>query len=232
MIIFESNRKWQDERIALISAHENGLGVQLTYSQLYEEVRKCSNALRSLGVKTGDTVAGYISNIPEAVVSMLAVASIGAIWTSCSPELGPTAVLDRFQQVNPKVLFSIQSTLYNGKEHDHFTKLKEVVSGLTSLVKVVIVGNQNPAIPNAELYTDFVSGVKPNVPLVFEQLPFDTPLFIVYSSGTTGKPKCIVHSAGGALIQHLKEHKIHGGLTRDDMFFQYTTTACKYTTPI
>ncbi|TPX68574.1 hypothetical protein SpCBS45565_g03060 [Spizellomyces sp. 'palustris'] len=180
------------------------------------------------GVRPGDRIAGYLPNCPDTVIVFLAVTSLGAIWSSTSPDFGITGVLERFSQVKPKILFSVNAVMYNGRAHDHLGKLKEVAEGLESLEKVVIipfveVPFDATMIPMGETYKDFLIA-DDGRDIIFEQLPFYHPLVILYSSGTTGKPKCIVHSAGGILIQHLKEHVIHGDLSESDVFFYYTTT--------
>ncbi|KAJ3066091.1 hypothetical protein HK102_007736, partial [Quaeritorhiza haematococci] len=228
----------RDSKLALIGVGESPTTppVTLTYAELYDQVRKCAHALKKVGVKSGDRVAAYISNAPETVVAMLATASLGAVWSSASPDFGHTGVLDRFTQIEPKVLFSVNAVVYNGKAHDHLHKLKSVVEGLPTVEKVVVVefvkGEKETDlsdIPKAELYTNFLKSGDDQKPLEFEQVPFNHPLYILYSSGTTGKPKCIVHSVGGALIQHKKEHQIHGSLNRDDVYFYYTTQSfCTY----
>ncbi|KND03687.1 acetoacetate-CoA ligase [Spizellomyces punctatus DAOM BR117] len=218
----------RDDHIALIGAGEGHLYVQYTYKQTYERVRACAAALRRHGVRAGDRIAGYLPNCPETVIVFLAVTSLGAIWSSTSPDFGVTGVLERFSQVKPKILFSVNAVMYNGKAHDHLGKLREVAEGLESLEKVIIIPFvEQPfdatMIPKGETYKDFLI-TDDGRDIIFEQLPFYHPLVILYSSGTTGKPKCIVHSAGGILIQHLKEHVIHGDLSEDDVFFYYTTT--------
>lgn len=227
---YAENLLWcNDDSVAIYSLGEGHDVTCMTHRQLREEVRKCSLALKSLGVQKGDRVVGYISNCAEAVVAYLATSAIGAIWSSTSPDFGATGVLERFAQIQPKVLFSVNAVHYNGKVHDHMEKMKHVADGLDGLVKVVIL-NFVPEhkvdiskISNSVDYHEFLSKTSKSEPLVFEQLPFNHPLVILFSSGTTGKPKCIVHSAGGPLIQHKKEHIIHGDVSKQDIVFQYTT---------
>eukprot|EP00842_Homolaphlyctis_polyrhiza_P002666 jgi/Hompol1/33/HPOL_003837-RA len=214
---------------AIISAGEQGAPITLSFEQLNKNVARYADALRKHGIKTGDRVAAYIPNCIEAATFMLAAASIGAVWSSASPDFGVTGVLDRFLQVQPKVLVSVNAVYYNGKVHDHLAKLREVSEGLSSVEHVIVV-------PFVASHTCDVTGIRNGIHInsflesatatthKFEQLPFDHPLVILFSSGTTGKPKCIVHSHGGALIQHLKEHVIHGSMGPKDIFFYYTTT--------
>uniref|UniRef100_A0A8C7ZTW0 Acetoacetyl-CoA synthetase n=1 Tax=Oryzias sinensis TaxID=183150 RepID=A0A8C7ZTW0_9TELE len=180
-------------------------------------------------------VAGYLPNGIHAVEAMLAAASIGAIWSSTSVDFGVNGVLDRFSQIQPKLIFSVAAVVYNGKTHDHMEKLISVVKGLPDLKKVVVIPyvrskqeTDLSKIPNSEFIDDFLASGRgegdPFPQLEFEQLPFSHPLFIMYSSGTTGAPKCMVHSAGGTLIQHLKEHILHGNMTASDVIIYYTTT--------
>ncbi|KAK9709369.1 hypothetical protein K7432_009073 [Basidiobolus ranarum] len=227
---YAENLLWrQDDKVAIISTGEGREPVSLTYKELYDKVQVYAGALRSLGVTVGDRVVGYIPNCPEAIIAMLAATSLGAIWSSTSPDFGISGVLDRFAQIKPKVLFSVNAIVYNGKIYDHQGKVKQVVDELDDLEATILI-------PFVESHPMEVQSLKKGIsledflkngdngPLTFAQLPFDHPLFILFSSGTTGKPKCIVHRAGGMLIQHKKEHVIHGNLTENDVFFQYTTT--------
>jgi len=206
-----------------------------TFGQLRDRVRQYAASLRALGVGPGDRVVGYIPNCPEAIEAMAATASLGAIWSSTSPDFGVSGVLDRFSQIQPKVVFSVEAVSYNMKTHDHLSKLSQVVNQLTSVEKVVIIPfihdteNINISkVKNSVFLDDFLKtgkqsdGTYPE--LTYEQVPFNHPLFIMYSSGTTGAPKCMVHSVGGTLIKHLEEHVIQGNRDSSDTLLYYTTT--------
>jgi acetoacetyl-CoA synthetase len=211
---------------AIVSLLENGERQVLSRDELYAEVAAVAAALRGAGVGPGDRVAGFLPNIPEAVIAMLAAASLGALWTSCSPDFGVNGVLDRFGQVRPKVLFAADGYYYNGKTIDCLPRLAEIaaaIEGIEQLVVVPVLGTADPAavVPTARRWTAFREAAAGDI--AFERLPFDHPLYALYSSGTTGVPKCIVHGAGGTLLQHLKEHQLHTDLGEGDVFFYFTT---------
>ena len=205
----------------------------ITWRELRERVRQCSNAMRTItGVKEGDRVAGYVANHCSALVAMLSAASIGALWTAISPDTGAHAVLDRMQQIDPVMLFADNAVMYNGKIHDVHGKLRDIVKGLPNLKACVIfetVSSTDGSPPDAVLsagmfkYHQFVQSVPSSAPLDFAQLPPDQPVYILYSSGTTGKPKCIVHGAIGTLIQHKKEHDIQCSIRPGNRLFYFTT---------
>jgi acetoacetyl-CoA synthetase len=216
----------RDEHPALVSVLENGARRELSYAQLHAQVAALASSLRTQGVVAGDRVAGLLPNVAEAVIAVLATTSIGAVWTSCSPDFGVNGVVDRLGQIEPKVLFAADGYFYNGKACDSLQRLTEIVQRIDSIEKVVVVPliNAQPAlesIRDSVVFSDYLEEAA--APLRFEQLPFDHPVYIMYSSGTTGVPKCIVHGAGGTLLQHLKEHRLSVDLDRDDVFFYFTT---------
>jgi len=206
-----------------------------TFGQLRERVRKIAASLKKLGVKKGDRVVGYIPNCPEAIEAMAATASIGAIWSSTSPDFGVSGVLDRFSQIQPKVVFSVEAVSYNMKTHDHLGKLSQVVNQMEHVEKVVVIPFVHKmedidlsSVKYSTFLDDFLEiGIEADgylPPLEFTQVPFSHPLFIMYSSGTTGAPKCMVHSVGGTLMKHLEEHLIQGNRNDTDTLLYYTTT--------
>ncbi len=223
----ENLLRFRDDRVALVFKGEGLPTRRLTYSELYTQVSRLASALRRAGVSSGDRIAGFMPNMIETVVAMLASASIGAVWTSCSPDFGIKGVLDRFGQIQPKVLFTADGYFYGGKRHDSLARISSILEELPCVQKVVVVPYTVPSpdlnsIPGASLYQDFAAAGE-NGEILFEQLPFDHPLYIMYSSGTTGVPKCIVHGAGGTLLQHQKEHLLHVDLKREDVVFYFTT---------
>src|SRR5215470_15723028 len=217
----------RDHDTALVFWGENKVRRKVTFSQLYDQVSVTAQALRAMGIKPGDRVAAFMPNMPDTVVALLATTSIGAIWSSCSPDFGAQGVLDRFGQIEPKVLFCVDGYYYSGKTHDTLPRIAEFLCKLLTFEKVVVILYliAKPLIgdiPKAVHAAAFTQGFRPGE-IGFEQLPFDHPLCILYSSGTTGVPKCIVHGAGGTLLQHLKEHQLHSDLKRGERLFYFTT---------
>jgi acetoacetyl-CoA synthetase len=223
----ENLLRYRDDNTAIIFRAETGETQRITYKELYDQVARLAKSLREAGVKKDDRVAAFVPNIMETVIAMLATTSIGAIWSSCSPDFGIKGVLDRFGQIKPKILFSANGYYYNGKTHDSLARIGGILKELEGIERVVVIPFTEPnpdisAIPNGVLWSDFMSD-ESGLEIEFEQTPFDHPLYIMYSSGTTGLPKCMVHGAGGTLIQHLKEHILHCDVKREDNVYYFTT---------
>jgi len=223
----ENLLRYKDDHTALIFKGEDRVDKRMTYAELYNEVASVARSLKQAGVRTGDRVVGFMPNMPETVIAMLAATSMGATWSSCSPDFGIKGVLDRFGQIKPKVLFTADGYFFKGKRLDSLERISSILKELPSVEKVVVVPFtvKDPDIGtvlHAVLYNDFKSP-ESGLAIEFEQLPFDHLLYIMYSSGTTGLPKCMVQSAGGILVHHLKELMLHADLKREDTIFYFTT---------
>ncbi len=222
----ENLLRYRDDRIALSFKGETRPTLSITYSELYRQVARLAKSLRKMGIQTGDRIAGFMPNMIETVVAMLAATSIGAIWSSCSPDFGIKGVLDRFGQIEPRILFTADGYFYHGKEFDSLKRISEIIKELPSIEKIVVVPYKEAEPPigsmaNTVIFEDFLA--QDEEELTFEQLPADHPLYILYSSGTTGVPKCIVHGTVGTLLQHIKELKLHSDVKREDTIFYFTT---------
>jgi acetoacetyl-CoA synthetase len=258
--------RYRDDKPALVFWNEQGFQQRLSYADLYDRVRHLADALRAHGIRPGDRIAAFMPNIPETVVAMLATSSLGAVWSSCSPDFGVKGVLDRFGQIAPRILFTADGYRYAGKEIDSLSRVEEIVREIPGIERVVVVPYLRPAsgacpVPRGEWWSDWARGAPPDNQSAsspsamrhhsdagptnrahdtdraasaerattgdarsdFPRFPFDHPLYIMYSSGTTGLPKCMVHGAGGTLLQHLKEHRLHVDLRREDVIFYFTT---------
>ena len=220
----------RDEHPAVLFRSEDRPLVSLTYAELARQVAAVAGALRQMGVGRGDRVVGYLPNIPEAVVAFLASASLGAIWSSCPPEFGIRSVVDRFRQIEPRVLFAVDGYRYHGRAYDRRDAVAEIRRQIPTLETAIVVPSLAPGpeaaagLPGVHLWPDLLAGARAAPPLRCDPVPFDHPLWILYSSGTTGLPKAIVHSHGGVLLEHLKAIRLHLDLGEEDRFFWFTTT--------
>jgi len=217
-----------DRGDAFVLWDERGFRRRLSYSDLTSEVSRAAQALQALGLRAGDRAAAFIPNIPEAAVLALAAMSLGIVWSSCSPDFGVEGVLERFGQIEPKVLFCADGYRYNGEEHDSLARVAEIAAQLPTVRKIVVVPHLDPKVdvsdlPKAVTLDEWLRRYTPG-DIDFAQLPFDHPLFILFTSGTTGKPKCIVHGAGGTLLQALKMYKLQLDLRPGDRYFYFCTT--------
>ena len=217
----------RDDGEAIVFRGEDRVRLSLSYAELYDTVSVLTQALADAGVESGDRVAAYLPNMPEAIIAMLATSSLGAVWSSCSPDFGVRGVVDRFGQIAPKVLFTADGYFYNGKQHDSLARVAEILKELPDVERVIVVPYTEAQpdldrVPRAVSLEAFTAGYPPG-DIAFDRLPFDHPLFIMYSSGTTGVPKCMVHGAGGTLIQHLKEHQLQSDIHSGDRLMYFTT---------
>lgn len=222
----ENLLRYRDDRTAIVFRGEDQVRRRLTYAELYREVARTAKSLRALGLQPGDRVVGFMPNMPESIIAMLAATSLGASWSSCSPDFGIKGVLDRFGQIQPRVLFTADGYFFKGKRIDSLERISEILKQIGTVEKVVVVPYTTDSpdisgVPAAVLFRDFQAEDAGDIE--FAQLPFDHPLYIMYSSGTTGLPKCMVQGAGGILLHQMKEHLLHTDLRREDHIFYFTT---------
>jgi acetoacetyl-CoA synthetase len=223
----ENLLRYRDDHLAFIFRGETEKASRMTYAELYDTVARLAKSLREMGIRPGDRVAGYLPNLPETAIAMLAASSVGATWSSCATDIGAPAALERLGQIEPKVLFTADGYFYKGKVFDTLGHAAEVAAGIPSLERVVVVSYTGgrpdvSQIPHAVRWEEFLAPQQ-GLEVQFEQLPFDHPQYIMFSSGTTGKPKCIVQGAGGVLINHLKELLLHTDLRREDRILYITS---------
>ncbi len=222
----ENLLQYRNDNLALVFRGEDLVRRTLTYNQLYDEVAKTAASLKAMGISKGDRVVGFVPNMPESIIAMLAATSLGAIWSSCSPDFGIKGVLDRFGQTQPRVLFTADGYFFKGKPLDSIQRIAGIVEELPSIEKIVVIPYTTAepdisALPNAVSFADFKD---PNAHKIeFTQMDFDDPLYIMYSSGTTGLPKCMVQSGGGVLLHQKKELVLHTDLGEEDTIFYFTT---------
>lgn len=224
----ENLLRYRDEKTAIIFVNECAIQQKISYSELYQLVAKASYYLKTQGVKENDRVVGFLPNMPQAIVFMLATTALGAIWSSTSPDFGEQGVIDRFSQIEPKILITTDGYIYNSKKINNSKKIKTILNKIPTIKNMVVVNYINHIEELLELPISInynqIENMTSYDPLEFAQVPFDHPGFILYSSGTTGLPKTIVHRSGGTLLTHIKEHRLHTDLRREDILFYFTTT--------